>query len=84
MSDRGGSEPRSISQQSGSSDCDPKNDICTPFCICSCCSMSVVKQAIPYVITEQRENAEIATVPVDYESPATSTFQNSIWQPPKI
>lgn len=60
------------------------NDVCSPFCICSCCS-TVANFSIPEsrVIEEKTVFAEIQKFPIrDFNF--VSNYYGNIWQPPKI
>ncbi|HQZ82376.1 MAG TPA: hypothetical protein PLR83_04085 [Pyrinomonadaceae bacterium] len=61
-----------------------KTDGCSPFCICSCCSINsmgahTVSVAIESPATVNAIPREIAA----YSSQHTSNYLASIWQPPK-
>lgn len=59
-------------------------EICSPFCLCSCCGSHVVNTAIastviPILSLEQNEtNINL------YTFQGTSKFEATIWQPPQI
>src|SRR5262245_56936464 len=60
----------------------PCNDVCSPFCTCSCCasvsilfSMPQVASTLPVVSSKK--------VPA-YNAPAYSATLSSIWQPPRM
>ena len=57
------------------------DEICTPFCVCSCCSSQVVMNSFPKVISG------IALTLPDYIIQKDSKISSaiiSIWQPPKL
>lgn len=62
---------------------DPTGDACSPFCICSCCSISVADRAVTMTRTGHIVILDSAHTPGEYTSPDTVAYQNSIWQPPK-
>lgn len=57
------------------------DELCTPFCVCSCCSTHALVKDLP------SENIQIAVINTIY--PAKNDFKISsaiisVWQPPKI
>lgn len=64
---------------------DPQHssDDCSPLCFCSCCSLSVADRANPRISMTTIATISFSAIPTEYDAPVTSTFQNSIWQPPK-
>jgi hypothetical protein len=60
------------------------SDECSPFCICSCCSISVAYQ--PLVTASSIESSVQASreTTVEYSGVNAETFTGSIWQPPKF
>jgi hypothetical protein len=61
----------------------PGPDECSPFCVCSCCSLSVVNHTVPVGVMTKAENVTIPSTLIEYTNPYTKAHQNSIWQPPK-
>lgn len=61
----------------------PNGEACSPFCICSCCSLSVADQNFTVRVTLDAEVGPIAAPPLHYASPYNKTYQNYIFQPPK-
>ena len=60
-----------------------EGETCSPFCICSCCSLSVTSSTLTAtIVTEASTKAQPARVS-DYTNLSTAAFQNAIWQPPK-
>ena len=63
---------------------DKQNDLCSPFCVCSCCGV----QVLSYAAVTHFDFAVLAAIikrPLpDYTSVLTSNFYGSIWQPPQI
>ncbi|HEY1045855.1 MAG TPA: DUF6660 family protein [Bacteroidia bacterium] len=57
-----------------------ENDLCTPFCICSCCATPVL---VDQVSDLELNIAEFAGHS-DYYHSSFSSYSHSIWQPPKI
>ena len=58
-------------------------ETCSPFCICSCCSLSVAHcNLTANLTTNARGNAEPSRIS-SYTNPSATAFLNSIWQPPK-
>ena len=59
-----------------------EKDLCTPFCICTCCAAHVQLTASGYSnLLGQLHNTEFATAYLD--KPILSSA-HSIWQPPRI
>ncbi|MFH6943414.1 DUF6660 family protein [Flavobacterium sp.] len=78
---------RTVTESSFSHDDDHshnnKLDLCSPFCICSCCGLQMVNLSqvlIDFPIPFKRINIQLPT----YKSIFTSNFFGSIWQPPQI
>ena len=77
-----GEEDQHISDhQQHSNDCG--DDQCSPFCICSCCSSALDSPVkLPFQIKS------LPPIPVQapafYSHIVYSSFQSSIWQPPKF
>ena len=61
------------------------DDHCSPFCVCSCCSVSVVniKHNNFFVETEKTMTNTTRKFPI-YNSNFVSHYYGNIWQPPKI
>lgn len=72
-----------FSQQHEQSNQMPQSDECSPFCICSCCSLSVVDHSVSFTVTTVMKSVETKAYLSDYTSPYTATLPTSIWQPPK-
>jgi hypothetical protein len=61
-----------------------ENDLCSPFCICNCCS-NVTLTYVPTITYDfQNQFEEIKTSNSFYTSAFHSNFYGSIWQPPQI
>lgn len=63
---------------------DPKTDGCSPFCICSCCSINSMGAHTASVGIESP--VVVSAIPREiavYTSQHTSSYLASIWQPPK-
>ena len=58
-------------------------DGCSPFCICGCCSISVADSSTSDTKATTSSHTAVSQHMSEYTSPDTTTFQNSIWQPPK-
>jgi hypothetical protein len=76
-----GSRPAITSGTFG--DCEDGGETCSPFCVCSCCSVpasyqhfSISKEDTPVVVPQTISN-------FNYTDPFTGTFNVSVWQPPK-
>lgn len=64
-------------------DCEEGGETCSPFCVCSCCSVpasyqhfSISKEDTPVVVPQTISN-------FNYTDPFTGSFNVSVWQPPK-
>lgn len=75
-------EQRQLSDhEQHSNDCD--DDTCSPFCVCSCCSISINVPNNTFLL--DRHIPLISQKLVSYDSNFyPSGFSNSIWQPPKF
>ncbi|MEK7857253.1 MAG: hypothetical protein AAB288_14270 [Acidobacteriota bacterium] len=62
---------------------DEHSDECSPFCICSCCGHQTAARFPSASMSMKADHVLISADISDYTAPSTSTFQNSIWQPPK-
>ncbi len=65
------------SQNSG----DHENEICTPFCVCSCCATHFVVKPFQTIHTQI---AEINSKYIVHPESEISTAVIVIWQPPKL
>ena len=63
---------------------DKENDLCSPFCICSCCSGVTLLYETAIAYEFQKEFEGIKTSNSFYTSTLHSNFYGNIWQPPKI
>lgn len=59
------------------------DDTCTPFCVCSCCSMAL---DVPIKLSFQVEYLPPTPIksPTSFSTFIPSSFHLSIWQPPKL
>lgn len=71
------------SQRDERSNLDPQNDECSPFCICSCCSMSMLHVRFTFPLPVEVKNGTVEALIPDYSDPNPKTFHDNIWQPPK-
>lgn len=63
---------------------DDNDDHCTPFCQCSCCSVSVVKfnfKMPDFNLPQQLISVKNAVIK---DCQVISSYSGSIWQPPKF
>jgi hypothetical protein len=66
------------------SDGEPVPETCSPFCVCGCCSLSVVHQGLTsFAMIESFTVTETGLLPA-YQSPSNGFYVDSIWQPPKV
>ncbi len=63
---------------------DSTDDACSPFCICSCCSVQIVLFTQPIIYHLQSASAFIQIRTPTYNSIFISDFFENIWQPPQI
>ncbi|HEX8016016.1 MAG TPA: DUF6660 family protein [Flavobacterium sp.] len=61
-----------------------ENDLCSPFCICSCCGSQMASYSRPMAIDFPIPFKDIETQLPTYQSIFTSNFYGSIWQPPQL
>jgi hypothetical protein len=70
-----------VVQSQNHSEHEHQTDLCSPFCICSCCSIAInlhhakSLSIIPFGITQKFSERHFSFV---------SEFMRSVWQPPKI
>lgn len=57
-------------------------DDCSPFCTCNCCATMVIQQDV-FVHFDQFALLQEFKMP-EYVSAFTSSYLNSIWQPPQV
>jgi len=60
------------------------SDACSPFCVCSCCQGIGFFKLAEFIPSENFVSAIVEKQLPQYTSTLFSSFQNSIWQPPKI
>jgi hypothetical protein len=60
-----------------------EGDLCSPFCICSCCGCSFVGVNIPVFFSQSLKTVE-QRINVPYYSQFNSSYYHSFWQPPKL
>lgn len=58
-------------------------DECSPFCICSCCSLSVGYHSLTSVLEPNPVISIHRTNSTEYCEPHLNNFSDAIWQPPK-
>lgn len=64
-----------------SNDCG--DDTCTPFCICNCCSSAIdTPEKLPFWIKIPTPLPSTTPTCLDHE--ISFSFNQSIWQPPKL
>ncbi|MBX3244506.1 MAG: hypothetical protein KF685_08635 [Acidobacteria bacterium] len=59
-------------------------DACSPFCICSCCSISMAYYPLTGVEPPSQIMPMIKKPENGHNDPFLGSYQNSIWQPPKF
>ncbi|MFC3336471.1 DUF6660 family protein [Flavobacterium palustre] len=63
---------------------DKEHDLCSPFCICSCCGSQMASYSQSIIIDFPIPSIGIKTQLPTYKSILSSNFYGSIWQPPQI
>ena len=58
-------------------------ETCSPFCICSCCSLSVGYHDVARVSVPQTLDPVPLKPAPTYEEPHTNSYHDTVWQPPK-
>lgn len=58
------------------------NDLCSPFCICSCCAGFVLKPTFQHIILKNTNPSK--KVNAYYSVFFTSNYNTSIYQPPQV
>ncbi|GAL85930.1 hypothetical protein MYP_3159 [Sporocytophaga myxococcoides] len=61
-----------------------EGDLCSPFCICSCCGVSFLGINIPVFFNNQSLKVMEPLGNVPYYSVFNSYYYHSFWQPPKL
>ncbi|TCK80918.1 hypothetical protein C8N28_2673 [Albibacterium bauzanense] len=74
-------QPSSISIADHSSEGSHTEEACTPFCSCSCCSISMLKSNNVYPTKINEEHRDIN---INYSNARLPLTAHSIWQPPKL
>ncbi|MFV5696587.1 DUF6660 family protein [Flavobacterium sp. LB3P122] len=59
-------------------------EICSPFCICSCCGQQIVFQASNYFAIPTQPVSSVGKETILYIQKFVSNFNGTIWQPPKV
>lgn len=75
-------ENPAISTSSDHENHEHENEYCSPFCLCSCCGLSMNKECVE--ITYLNSIARLPSSIPQYEEKAPRDIYFSIWQPPKI
>jgi hypothetical protein len=58
-------------------------DECSPFCTCSCCSVSIVHQDISSLFASESAAVISESRILGHRNPYIKNHHSSIWQPPK-
>lgn len=61
-----------------------EGDLCTPFCVCSCCGNIAVVISIPHFVIDPKPALHPVSPISTYQSIFISSYSFSFWQPPKI
>lgn len=70
-----------ISASSHNSENTHTEEACTPFCSCSCCSISMMKSLPFFPVTI---NETFSSIDIIYSNSKLPETAFSIWQPPKL
>jgi hypothetical protein len=73
-----------LSSEKGNKPYDKENDLCSPFCICSCCGQVTLNYSATIIYDFHIQFEEIKSSNSIYTSALHSNFYGSIWQPPQI
>lgn len=76
-------ETRPVMQAVTLDECEESGETCSPFCVCSCCSVPASYQHFSVSKETQTMMAVSPTSNFDYTNPFTASFNASVWQPPK-
>lgn len=59
------------------------SDLCSPFCMCSCCSVSITEplKHIEYVVYAEIPSKEVATF---YNTSFSNNYYSKIYLPPQV
>jgi hypothetical protein len=76
-------ETRPVMQAVTLDECEESGEACSPFCVCSCCSVPASYQHFSVSKGSQRIAAVSSASNFDYTNPFTASFHASVWQPPK-
>jgi hypothetical protein len=60
---------------------DSHSDLCSPFCMCSCCSVSITEPLKHFMVNVGKPLKEVATF---YNSSFTNNYYSKIYQPPQV
>jgi len=63
---------------------DKKTDLCSPFCACNCCGVQVLSYHPNVDFIFPAGLFSISLLVPNYDSVFSSSFFESIWQPPQI
>jgi hypothetical protein len=64
-------------------DCEDGGEICSPFCVCTCCSVPASFQHFSVSVAASQATVVSPLSNFDYTAPLTRSFAGSVWQPPK-
>ncbi|MFC6269488.1 DUF6660 family protein [Frigoriflavimonas asaccharolytica] len=59
-------------------------DLCTPFCTCSCCGISLDIKFASVFLKFPEAKSEFYKIIANRQTSLFSNYNGSIWQPPKI
>lgn len=60
---------------------DTQHDSCSPFCVCSCCNVTIV---LTHNVFEAQPLSTVEFKVIPFYQESISCYFNHIWQPPKL
>jgi len=78
-----GSQTSTVTLRHEPADSECESETCSPFCICSCCSLSVINCTFTTAVNLETVPTPNAGGVISYTDPYATAYQPSIWQPPK-
>ena len=63
--------------------CEEEPEVCSPFCICSCCGLPALYYADLVAASPKCKDIDPHQMQIEFRSLAPKAFPGSVWQPPK-
>ncbi len=76
-------ETRPVMQAVALDECEESGETCSPFCVCSCCSVPASYQHFSVSRVEPKAIIVNSRSNFFYTEPFAGSFHTSVWQPPK-